>query len=318
MTLVGYLPTRTFELVVHGLDLAAAVGADVPAQLAGPLAGLSPAGRCAGGRPRRRRRRPARPHRPPCAAGRASASSDATSYARERVSVVTWSPRSTGSPTGSWSSGSPPGGCAWPSVPPSASGGGGRSSGCGPPPTSGGGWSEAGLADAPVAVDPGSSWRRPGGCGRPSTGWSARPWPGSREPTPTGTSSTSTPGDRPVAAQIGPDGGPLLWTGRDAVPAGLATVARDAVDLLTSGAVERVRECDAPDCALLFWDTSRPGRRRWCADGACGSRARSAAYRARRRRRPEPDRRTAIERAPRRGRDRDSARLGAGSAAGWR
>ena len=86
----------------------------------------------------------------------------------------------------------------------------------------------------------------------------------------------------PVATQIGPDGGPLLWTGRDAVPAALATVARDAVDLLTSGAVDRVRECDAPDCALLFWDTSRPGRRRWCADAACGSRARSAAYRARR------------------------------------
>jgi len=87
---------------------------------------------------------------------------------------------------------------------------------------------------------------------------------------------------RPVAAQIGPDGEPRLWTGRDAVSAGLATVARDAVDLLTSGAVARVRECDAPDCALLFWDTSRPGRRRWCADGACRSRARSASYRARR------------------------------------
>jgi uncharacterized protein (TIGR03083 family) len=37
MTLTGYLPTRTFELVVHSLDLAAATGADVPAQLAGPL-----------------------------------------------------------------------------------------------------------------------------------------------------------------------------------------------------------------------------------------------------------------------------------------
>ena len=87
---------------------------------------------------------------------------------------------------------------------------------------------------------------------------------------------------RPVAAQIGPDGGPRLWVGRHPVQAGLATVARDAVDLVTSGASARVRECSAPDCALLFWDTSRPGRRRWCADGACGSRARSAAYRARR------------------------------------
>lgn len=86
---------------------------------------------------------------------------------------------------------------------------------------------------------------------------------------------------RPVSAQIGPDGTRRLWTGRDAASAGLAAVAADAVDMLTSKAIGRVRECDAPDCALLFLDTSRPGRRRWCADGACGSKARSAAYRAR-------------------------------------
>lgn len=87
---------------------------------------------------------------------------------------------------------------------------------------------------------------------------------------------------RPVVPQIGSDGRRQTWTGRDPVTAGLASVALDAVELLTSPEVARVRECDAPDCALLFWDTSRPGRRRWCADGACGSRSRSAAYRARR------------------------------------
>jgi uncharacterized protein (TIGR03083 family) len=37
MTLIGYLPARTFELVVHSLDLCAAVGTDIPTQLAGPL-----------------------------------------------------------------------------------------------------------------------------------------------------------------------------------------------------------------------------------------------------------------------------------------
>lgn len=35
MTLTGYLPTRTFELAVHGLDLAAAMGALIPDQLTG-------------------------------------------------------------------------------------------------------------------------------------------------------------------------------------------------------------------------------------------------------------------------------------------
>jgi predicted RNA-binding Zn ribbon-like protein len=87
---------------------------------------------------------------------------------------------------------------------------------------------------------------------------------------------------QPVAPQIASTGQLEIWTGRDAAAAGLASVARDAVDLLTSPDIDRVRECDAADCALLFWDTSRPGRRRWCADGSCGSRSRSAAYRARR------------------------------------
>jgi predicted RNA-binding Zn ribbon-like protein len=86
----------------------------------------------------------------------------------------------------------------------------------------------------------------------------------------------------PVAPQIGPEWQPQIWTGREAAAAGLASVARDAVELLTSSDIDRVRECDAGDCALLFWDASRPGRRRWCADGSCGSRSRSAAYRARR------------------------------------
>jgi hypothetical protein len=38
VTLIGYLPTRTFELVVHTLDLAAAVGVRVPGRLDGPTA----------------------------------------------------------------------------------------------------------------------------------------------------------------------------------------------------------------------------------------------------------------------------------------
>jgi uncharacterized protein (TIGR03083 family) len=38
VTLAAYLPTRTFELTVHSLDLARATGSDVPAALAGPIA----------------------------------------------------------------------------------------------------------------------------------------------------------------------------------------------------------------------------------------------------------------------------------------
>lgn len=86
----------------------------------------------------------------------------------------------------------------------------------------------------------------------------------------------------PVSPQLGAGNRREIWTGLHPAAAGLSTVAADAVDLLTSRAVGRVRECAADDCALLFLDSSRPGRRRWCADNACGSKARSAAYRARR------------------------------------
>ncbi|WP_433249583.1 CGNR zinc finger domain-containing protein [Actinomadura nitritigenes] len=76
-------------------------------------------------------------------------------------------------------------------------------------------------------------------------------------------------------------------TGRLTLPAdggeqaALSTVARDAIDLFTGTAADRIRECASPECALLFVDTSRPGRRRWCSSAACGSKDRSAAYRRR-------------------------------------
>jgi predicted RNA-binding Zn ribbon-like protein len=71
---------------------------------------------------------------------------------------------------------------------------------------------------------------------------------------------------------------------RDATTAAalVAGLARDAVDLLGGPLADRIRECSAEDCALLFLDTSRAGRRRWCSMAACGARAKMAAYRARR------------------------------------
>ncbi len=62
----------------------------------------------------------------------------------------------------------------------------------------------------------------------------------------------------------------------------LSTVARDAIDLFTGPYADRVRECGADDCRLLFVDTSRPGRRRWCAMEHCGNREKARAHRARR------------------------------------
>lgn len=62
----------------------------------------------------------------------------------------------------------------------------------------------------------------------------------------------------------------------------LSTVARDAIGLFTGPLAERVRECGSPDCRLVFVDTSRPGRRRWCSMERCGNRAKVRSLRARR------------------------------------
>ncbi len=76
--------------------------------------------------------------------------------------------------------------------------------------------------------------------------------------------------------------GKLAWIADRPVPAMFATIARDAVDLLSGPLAGRIRECAAQDCALLFVDTSRPGGRRWCSTEACGNRVRTKAYRQRR------------------------------------
>jgi predicted RNA-binding Zn ribbon-like protein len=64
----------------------------------------------------------------------------------------------------------------------------------------------------------------------------------------------------------------------------LSDVARDAVALLSDpGQRARLRRCASPDCELIFYDSSRPGRRRWCSTERCGDRMRARAYRARHR-----------------------------------
>lgn len=70
-----------------------------------------------------------------------------------------------------------------------------------------------------------------------------------------------------------------LRTG-DEIGSALAAVATDAIDLLATGR-DRLRRCAGPDCALLFHDASRPGRRRWCSAERCGNRVNTMAYRRR-------------------------------------
>lgn len=85
----------------------------------------------------------------------------------------------------------------------------------------------------------------------------------------------------PLAVRIEADGS-RGWAPGATVARLLATVAREAVELLTGPYAERFRECGADDCRLLFVDTSRPGRRRWCAMEHCGNLHKVRAHRARR------------------------------------
>ncbi|MEV5002243.1 CGNR zinc finger domain-containing protein [Nocardioides sp. LML1-1-1.1] len=75
------------------------------------------------------------------------------------------------------------------------------------------------------------------------------------------------------------------WTvragGAPSLDHALAAVAADAVDLLGGADADRLHVCEGPTCDLVFVDTSRAQRRRWCSNGACGNRSRVASHRRR-------------------------------------
>lgn len=83
------------------------------------------------------------------------------------------------------------------------------------------------------------------------------------------------------AAAIQPDLAPQLPRGArvgSTLEAALSTVARDAISLLTSDLVGRIRRCEG--CAMWMVDRSRPGKRRWCSSAAkCGNRERLRRHR---------------------------------------
>ena len=58
-------------------------------------------------------------------------------------------------------------------------------------------------------------------------------------------------------------------------------ITRAAMELLTSGRLDRVRQCSGETCTWLFLDTSRNGMRRWCEMQACGNRAKIRRFRER-------------------------------------
>jgi predicted RNA-binding Zn ribbon-like protein len=70
--------------------------------------------------------------------------------------------------------------------------------------------------------------------------------------------------------------------GRSTARAGqaLSAMAREAVELFTPQQRERIRECAADDCEIVFYDESRSNNRRWCSMKRCGNRAKVRTHRA--------------------------------------
>ncbi|WP_327345461.1 CGNR zinc finger domain-containing protein [Streptomyces europaeiscabiei] len=62
----------------------------------------------------------------------------------------------------------------------------------------------------------------------------------------------------------------------------LALIARDTVELLTDPvACAGLRRCAGDNCPIVYVDTSRGRRRRWCSSEICGNRERVARHRRR-------------------------------------
>jgi len=92
-----------------------------------------------------------------------------------------------------------------------------------------------------------------------------------------------------VAAQSHPQ---LVWTksksialktvrAADTAEQILAPVALKAAELFSTADFRRVRRCGEHTCVHWFFDTTRPGRRRWCSMATCGNRLKVKSYRER-------------------------------------
>ena len=77
------------------------------------------------------------------------------------------------------------------------------------------------------------------------------------------------------------DGLEEVWYSPATATAALSTIARDAIDLFSGELRSRIRECENPNCGLMFVDSSRPGQRRWCLMKRCGNMAKTSKYRKR-------------------------------------
>jgi predicted RNA-binding Zn ribbon-like protein len=86
-----------------------------------------------------------------------------------------------------------------------------------------------------------------------------------------------------LTPQLASDSLTQAWHSPATATAILSLIARDAIDLFTGDLRYRIRECENPNCGLMFVDASRPGQRRWCLMKRCGNMIKTSRYRKRHR-----------------------------------
>lgn len=72
-------------------------------------------------------------------------------------------------------------------------------------------------------------------------------------------------------------GSPPGYAGPKSAEQAFSTIARDALQLFASE--QQIHKCAHPRCPLLFVDSSRPGKRRWCSMERCGNMEKTSRYR---------------------------------------
>lgn len=58
----------------------------------------------------------------------------------------------------------------------------------------------------------------------------------------------------------------------------LGRIACEAATLVSSKQLEKLKRCSNSKCVLIFLDTSKSGKRRWCSMDVCGNRAKAASH----------------------------------------
>ena len=79
------------------------------------------------------------------------------------------------------------------------------------------------------------------------------------------------------------DGVPRLVGSERGVAGALATLAGIVAEAAAAGTWPRLKACPAEACGWVFYDRSRNRSGRWCDSTVCGNRAKTRAYRRRRR-----------------------------------